>query len=143
MGCLTYGNAKSVDILVSTKSGKMFKLEVKTAGSEGTVGSDKRLTQFGKNYEWTMSKKHEDIENKDLYYCFVILRGNDKLPRFFIVRSQQVAQYLKDEYQHWLKIRKKEFKSYDRAFRLKLNSKLHDFELPIKDHEGKWDILPK
>ena len=108
MCCLTYGNAKSVDILVSAKSAKMFKLEVKTAGSESASGSDK--SQFDRNYEWTMSEKHEDKKDEDLYYCFVILRGNDKLPRFFIVSSQQVAQYLKNAYQHWLNVRKKETK---------------------------------
>lgn len=142
MGCLTYGNAKSVDILVSAKSGKMFKLEVKTAGSEGASGSDNR-SQFGKNYEWTMSQKHEDKKDKDLYYCFVILRDIKELPRFFIVSSQQVAQYMKEAYQYWLKIREREFPSRNIAFRLKLNSKLHDFDLPVENHEDKWDILPK
>jgi hypothetical protein len=145
MAALTYGNAKSVDILVSAKSDKMFKLEVKTAGSEGTWGSDKRPSQFGKNYEWTMSQKHEGIKDKDLYYCFVILRGVDELPRFFIVSSQQVAQYVKTAYQYRLDLPGggELKKTTTRMFRLKLNSKLHDFDLPIKNHENRWDILPK
>jgi len=146
MGCLTPGNAKGVDIFVSTESGKMFKLEVKTAGKESDCirGSDNR-TQFGKNYEWTMSQKHEDKKDKDLYYCFVILRGNDKLPRFFIVRSQQVAQYTKDAYQYRLNLPggRKLRKTKTRMFRIKLNSKLHDFDLPVEKHEDNWDILPK
>jgi len=145
MGCLTYGNAKNVDILVSTKSGKMFKMEVKTAGWEQAYGSDK--TQFGKNYEWTMSQKQEVIEDKNLYYCFVILRGIDKLPRFFIVHSKQVAQYVKDAYQYRLKLNmkeKKKLKKTDtRMLRINLISKLLEFELPVKDHENKWEILPK
>ena len=142
---LTYGNAKSIDILVSAKSGKMFKLEVKTTGSEKASGSDK--SQFDRNYEWTMSEKHEDKKDKDLYYCFVILRGNDKLPRFFIVSSQQVAQYLKKAYQHWLNVRKKETKSRNIAFRLALNSESpKSRKIPFilaENHEGRWDILPK
>jgi hypothetical protein len=145
IGSLTYGNAKSVDILVSAKSGKMFKLEVKTTGSDCAVGSVK--SQFDRNYEWTMSEGHEDIIDENLYYCFVILKGYDELPKFFFVSNQQVAQYMKDEYRHWLKIRKKEFKSHNRAFRLALNpesSKLRGLPfIPAKDHEGRWDILPK
>lgn len=145
MAALTYGNAKSVDILVSAKSGKMFKLEVKTAGSKGARGSDK--SQFDRNHEWTMSEGHKDIIDENLYYCFVILKGDDELPKFFIVSSQQVAQYLKDEYQYWLRIREKEFGSHNISFRLALNpesSKSRGIPfIPAKDHESKWDILPK
>jgi hypothetical protein len=79
MDCLTYGNAKSVDIFVSTESDKMFKLEVKTAGNEQVCIRGNNNTQFGKNYEWTMSQEHEGIKDKDLYYCFVILRSIDEL----------------------------------------------------------------
>ena len=99
MASLTYGNAKSVDIMVSTKSGKMFKLEVKTAGTDKTYGSDR--SQFGENYEWQMSKKHESKTDEDLYYCFVMLRGLKELPRFFIVRSETVARYVRWEYKYW------------------------------------------
>jgi len=74
-----------------------------------------------------------------------LLGSLPKLPRFFIVRSQQVAQYMKAAYQCWLKIPKKRGKGKGRniAFRLKLNSKLHDFDLPVEKHENRWDILPK
>jgi hypothetical protein len=126
----------------------MFKLEVRTTGSEKAWGSDK--SQFDRNYEWTMSEKDEDKEDKKdegLYYCFVILRGNDKLPRFFIVSSQQVAEYLEKAHQYWLKVRKKEFKSRNIAFRLALNSKSPESrEIPfraVEDYEDRWDILPE
>jgi len=145
MAVLTYGSAKKVDILVSAKSGKMFRLEVKTTESEKTLGSDK--SQFDENYEWGMTEKHEDKEDKDLYYCFVILRGFDKLPRFFIVSGQDVAQYLKDAHQHYLKVRKKETPSRNISFRLALNPESSiSRKIPFisaDNHENRWDILPE
>lgn len=39
-----------IDILVSTRTGKMFRLEVRTAGEERIYGS--KRSQFGENHEW-------------------------------------------------------------------------------------------
>lgn len=141
MASLTYGNAKSVDILVSSKTGKMFKVEVKTAGKEQTSGSDR--SQFGANHEWQMSRTHEEKIDENLYYCFVMLRGTQQIPRFFIVRSKEVADYVKREHTFWLKIpRKKKVKTVDkRIFRIGLTPKSHGLK-PIEDYENAWHILP-
>lgn len=139
---LTYGNAKSVDILVSTKSGKMFRLEVKTSREEKVVGSDN--TQFGKNFEWRMDKKHEEKGDPNLFYCFVILKGTEHLPRFFILRSEDVAKYIKKEHQYWLGLERDRevLDTSQRIFRIGLNDKSHGLK-PIEDYENRWDILPK
>jgi hypothetical protein len=141
MASLTYGNAKSVDIFVSTKSGSMFKIEVKTTGKGYLVGSDK--SQFGKNYEWQMSQGHEDKQHKDLYYCFVILTSEKELPKFFIVRSAEVAEYVKREHLYWLGLKRKKTVQDNerRIFRIGLTPKSHG--LPIEKYENKWDILPR
>jgi len=65
---------------------------------------------FGDNYEWIMDKKHEDIVIPHLFYCFVLLRENKQLPRFFIVPSREVAEYVKWEHKHWLECRKRKIK---------------------------------
>ena len=63
---LTLGNTKGIDILVyNSKNNKQFKVEVKTTEmiTNGKV--------FGKNMDWFMGKKHEDMEDDSLIYCFV------------------------------------------------------------------------
>ncbi len=139
---LTYGHAKSVDILISVKSGKMFKIEVKTARHEVKYGSDK--SNFGQNYIWQMNEKHENKKDPNLFYCFVILRGTTQIPRFFIVRSKEVAKYVKKEYKYWISLkRKKKVKNtVRRTFRIGLNEKSHGLK-PMENYENKWDILPK
>jgi len=141
LASLTYGNAKSVDILVSTSDGNMFKIEVKTA-RYGKSGSDK--SQFGENYNWQMSKKHESKIDPKLYYCFVLLQGEKERPKFFIVPSEEVAKYVKWEYEYWSNIERKRGvkKTARRTFRIgtKLNSKGLK---PIEKYEDAWHILPK
>lgn len=143
LASLTYGNAKSVDILVSTKSGKMFKIEVKTASQEIIYGSDK--SNFGRNLEWQMDKKHEDKIDPNLFYCFVILRGENQLPRFFIVRSEEVAKYVKKDFEYWCSLKRKkevDTKTSKRIFRIGLDEKSFGLK-PITNYENRWDILPK
>jgi len=143
MAALTYGNAKSLDIFVAAKSGRVFKLEVKTAGKDKTQGSDK--SQFGENYEWkNMAKKHESKKDKDLYYCFVMLRKLEELPRFFIVKSETVAKYVRWEHKYYLNI-KRSNKVQDttmRTFRIGTRPKSRGLK-PIEDFENRWDILPQ
>lgn len=138
---LTYGNAKRVDILASSPSGKPFKIEVKTAGQDNPIGSER--SQFGRNYEWHMSEKHENVNDPNLYYCFVILEGF-KLPRFFIVKSEEVAKYVKWEYEYWTGLeRKKPIKSVTkRIFRIGLDEKSKGLK-PIGNYENNWNILPE
>lgn len=142
MASLTYGNAKSVDILVSTKDGNMFRIEVKTSRS-GKSGSDK--SQFGENYKWQMSKKDERKIDPKLYYCFVSLRGEKERPKFFIVPSKEVAEYVKWQSNYWFGLKRKkpvDKETKMRAFRIgtKPNSKGLK---PIKKYEDAWHILPK
>ena len=141
MASLTYGNAKSVDILVSSEAGKMFKVEVKTARKEQIYGSDK--SQFGANYEWQMWQTHEEKIDENLYYCFVMLRGTQQIPKFFIVRSKDVADYVKREHTFWLGIpRTGKVKNVDkRIFRIGLMPKSHGLK-PIGDYEDAWHTLP-
>ena len=97
---LTFGNTKSVDILVANQElNRMFKVEVKT-----TIKKVGRDLLFSKDpiYKWTMSKKHEEIRDKNLVYCFVHIGDFDSLPQFFIVPSLEVAEYIAWQHQHWM-----------------------------------------
>ena len=97
---LTLGNTKGIDILVTNQeANKLFKVEVKSTQSKisrSLLFSDK------KQYQWTMSKKHEKIIDENLIYCFVHFESVDKLPKFFLVPSKKVATYVENQHRKWL-----------------------------------------
>ena len=69
---MTLGRTKGVDILVSDpSSSRMIRLEVKTNyRSSRSAGGNSRL--FGKFVSaWMMGRKHEEMKDRNLFYCFV------------------------------------------------------------------------
>lgn len=80
---------RKIDILVNPMDGgsPLF-LQVKTR-------------QFGTDGGWHMSKKHEEMAEKNLFYCFVDFEPDH--PVVFVVPSYVVAQALKEDHQIWLK----------------------------------------
>lgn len=114
---LTLSNTKGVDILVTNQDiNKLYKVEVKTTDRKPIV---EKL--FGKKpfYYWIMGEKHEKIVDKNLFYVFVNLQGENSLPKFFVVPSRYVARYVRWQHKHWLKSRKKKGKSTTmRKFRI-------------------------
>ncbi|MEM3566121.1 MAG: hypothetical protein QXK18_04535 [Candidatus Bathyarchaeia archaeon] len=104
----TLGKTKHVDILVfNPRTGNRVLVEVKTTFESK---ARKKSKLFGENYEWVMDKKHEKIVNSTLFYCFVLLKGEKQLPRFFIVPSKDVAEYVKQEHEIWLNYRKEKIR---------------------------------
>ena len=105
---LTLGNTKNVDIIVTSPNGKKItRLEVKTSSLplryEHLFGKDRF-------HIWAMGEKHEKIKDKNLTYCFVVLKGKGVLPSFFIVSSSYVARYVRWQHRFWLKSRKQKVK---------------------------------
>ncbi len=129
---LTLSTTKAVDILVTNQElNKLFKVEVKT--TEKSAYSERHLgtTRF---WMWPMSKNHEDIFDDKLYYCFVALIGIDKLPRFFIVLSSDVAKYVRKEHEYYLETRKRPVKE----------TSIRKFRIPINDphgYENNWEVF--
>ncbi len=96
---LTLGNTKGVDILLlNPKNNKQFKVEVKTTG---TIMNEKLFG--GKNINWWMDKKHEELNDSSLIFCFVFLsKDKSQKPKTFFVPSKKVADYVKSQHQVWL-----------------------------------------
>ena len=117
---LTLGNTKGVDILLyNPKNEKQFKVEVKTTS---TIMNEKNFG--GKNINWWMGKKHEEIQDKNLIYCFVFLpQDKREKPRTFFVPSRDVAEYVRESHKKWLNLeRKNPVKDTDiRCFRIVLD----------------------
>lgn len=141
---LTLGNTKNVDILVSDpESGRMYKLEVKTSSYLSKKGSAaKRSKLFGYNYEWIMGKKHEEIVDPSLFYCFVNFAGDEGTSfRFFIVPSRIVAKYVGAQHQLWLDRDPKHKDTAMRVLRLALEKDDRPLPTPTaKRYENNWSF---
>ena len=129
---LTLGHAKGVDILVTNQEiNKLFKVEVKTTFAPPRIVN---LFSKKKQYIWPMSVKHETIIDKKLIYCFVHMVDADTIPKFFLVPSKVVADYVKWEHQFWLDSRKHKVKSTTmRNFRIEIDDP--------KGYENNWIIF--
>ncbi|MFA6982082.1 MAG: hypothetical protein WC243_03615 [Patescibacteria group bacterium] len=134
---MTLGHTKGVDILISDpKTGKMFKMEVKT--HHGSKPTTSKL--FGHCLEWVMSEKHEGINDPQLFYCFVYIELPISTFRFFIVPSAVVAKYVREQHQHYTAERNIE-ETDMRKFRVGLEESGYTIDTPLaKDFEDNWDI---
>ena len=140
---LTLGRTKSVDILVShPKTGKMFKLEVKTnhKSSRSGGGSSKLFGNFVS--AWMMGEKHEIIKDQSLYYCFVNISRDAQSFRFFIIPSTDVARYVQEQHKLWLDEKSSHSRTTKmRTFRMGLKSEKYSIPTPlVEEYENNWDF---
>lgn len=137
---LTLGHTKGVDILLANPAtGKLFKVEVKTA-RRGPFNS----RHFGQGLEWHMSEKHEKIKDRSLFYCFVYLDDRGlRAARFFVVPSVKVARLVSEYDKRYRAIPRKRpaKKTPMRMFRIAIDS--HSYGLLASDYEDKWDYFDK
>ena len=61
----------------------------------------KTTLHTGKRAKWHMKEKHEEISDKDMFYCFVDL--GDKDSSVFVVPAKKVAQAIRSSHTVWLK----------------------------------------
>ena len=81
---------RKVDLLVSHLDGRApCQIQVKTRSGSGNFGA------------WPMNKKHEEIIDKDLFYCFVDLGESN--PLIYIIPAKIVALVVRESHQMWLK----------------------------------------
>lgn len=86
---ITLRNTKGVDILCTNESAtRNIGIQVKTnRGSERT---------------WILNQKAEEYYDEGLYYIFVNLNNNEKVPDYFIVPSKVAADHVKHGHAEWL-----------------------------------------
>lgn len=143
---MTLGHTKGIDILVSDpETLRMYKLEVKT--NYQTSRTEPQVSGvLGKAVSsWIMNKKHEAIEDPDLFYCFVNIGKPTNVFRFWIVPSVVVARYVKEEHALWLKTRRaegKDIKDTDmRTFRIGLKDEKYAIATPTTEqYENNWSF---
>jgi hypothetical protein len=129
---LTLANTKAVDILVFDEGVSRYsRLEIKTAGD--ALKSRERYFSEEPFYAWTMSEKHECVEDPRLFYGFVALQGLQALPLFFLVPSRYVAAYVREQHRYWVRARGCEFDP---------TTKMRKFRIPVADPNGFRDNWP-
>ncbi len=145
---MTLGNTKNIDILVYDPGKKKAKqVEVKT--NHESRNRDTISELFGSFVtSWQMDKKHERINDPDLFYCFVHINTSRKDPakhsfRFFIVPSAVVAKYVREEHQAWLDEDPDHRTSTRRLFRIGLpNNRKIKVPAPLAaDYEDQWNLF--
>ena len=133
---LTLGNTKGVDIIVmNNETNKGYKVEVKTTTNKPS--KSKLFMDWHNNnpcFNWIMSKKNETIIADNLIYCFVHISDIQSMPKFFLVPSKEVAEYVKSQHEYWLSTRKS----------LKSDSSLRKFRIEVNDpnnYENNWALF--
>jgi hypothetical protein len=79
---------RKADILVNIlDSGKSYLIQVKSR-------------QYGSDGGWHMSEKHEQINDKDLFYCFVDFEPKDQ--KVYVLPATVVADAVQKDHSIWL-----------------------------------------
>jgi len=144
---MALGRTKGVDILISDPDKRMDRLEVKTK-CRNSKKNVRKSKDFGKFFDsWMMHKKHEEINDPALFYCFVHIVDlkNEKIFRFFILPSKTVAKYVKENHQYWLKVGQKQgrrVKDTDmRLLRIGLKGEEYPVDTPLAgSFENNWEF---
>lgn len=90
---------RKADILVNPlDGGRPLLIQVKTRS-----GNDK-------TFNWAMTKKAEEISDKDIFYCFVNLDPHH--PDVYVIPSKLVASIVKEHHANWLTTPGKNGKSH-------------------------------
>jgi len=118
---ITLRNTRGIDILCSSAdSSKHVSIQVKTSNK-------------GQRNSWMMEKKSEDYFSAKHFYVFVQLNGKEQ-PKFFIVPSKDVANYIKSDHQKWIKGKTKTGKKHK-------NTPLRKFRDLEERYLNRWDLL--
>jgi hypothetical protein len=82
-------NVRKADILVNHLDAKPpCLIQVKARSGKGADGG------------WHMKQKHEDIVDKDMFYCFVDFEQEDA--KIYVVPAKKVAEVVKESHATWL-----------------------------------------
>jgi hypothetical protein len=122
LASITLRNTKGVDILCSNASvSKSVGIQVKT--------------KSGLSRNWILSEKCETYHANDLYYVFVnISERSDEAPKYTIVPSKVVADFIRKSHANWLKSPKKNGDP-------RQNSNMRKFQDLEEKYLNRWDLL--
>lgn len=86
---ITLRNSRGIDIIASNPDG------------ESSVSIQVKTNSSGEN-KWVLNKKSESFYSENHYYIFVALAEIDERPKYYIVPSKVVAEYVSSTHHEWL-----------------------------------------
>lgn len=123
-------NTKDFDILaINRETHRQIALQVKT--------------KRGCERDWILKKRNEEIDDKNVYYVFVVLHGLDN-PEYYIVESALIAESVRKGHNLWLGEDGKNGKHKDtsmRKFTFNTSKYNNILKLNYEDYKDKWDKL--
>lgn len=121
----TFGNAPNVDILAGLPDGAAtVSLQVKTTWNalrKRGRGQEKKPH----HYEWDVGERSARLNNPDLFFAFVDLKGTREMPDVYIVPSEVIHGTLK------------RLLEMDKKVRIRWHPKIETAER----YKNRWDIL--
>lgn len=116
---LTSRNTEGIDLLASDKNGtNPIAIQVKTTTQKN----------------WLLNKKADNLISEDLFYIFVLLKGENEMPEFFIVPSKDVAEQVSVSHEKWLETPNKRGGKHN-------DSPMRVFRDNEKKYKDRWDLL--
>lgn len=89
LAALAPHNVRKADILVNHLDSKPpCLIQVKARSGKGSDGG------------WHMKQKHEEINDKDMFYCFVDFEQQN--PNIYVIPAEKVAKVVKQSHATWL-----------------------------------------
>ncbi len=126
-------NVRKADILVNHLDAKPpCLIQVKARSGKGADGG------------WHMKQKHEDIVDKDMFYCFVDFGYEEA--KIFVVPAKKVAEVVRESHATWLKQPGKNGKAHNDTEMRRIRN---DYSMNLKSapqgwmnkYLENWDIL--
>lgn len=113
---------RKADVLVNHLDGKApCLIQVKTRSGKGSDTS------------WHMKAKHEDIKDKDMFYCFVDLGPEN--PVVYVIPAKVVAEVLKESLSTWLRTPGKNGKKHNDTDMRRIIS---EYKMDLKKAPSGW-----
>ena len=118
---ITLRNSRGIDIIASNSDGsKSVSIQVKTNSN----GSGK----------WVLNQKSETFYSDNHYYIFVALKEIGERPKYHIVPSQHVANYVSKNHSDWLKGKKSDGSE-------RKDSAIRNFNDPENKYLEAWHLI--
>ena len=115
-------NVRKADILVNHLDAKPpCLIQVKARSGKGADGG------------WHMKQKHEDIVDKDMFYCFVDFGYEEA--KIFVVPAKKVAEVVKESHATWLKQPGKNGKAHNDSDMRRIRN---NYSLNLKSAPAGW-----
>ena len=114
-------NTRGIDILATNEdSSRSITIQCKTQQLD--------------NKDWILNEKCESFVSKTHFYVFVKLGGELERPRYYIVPSQDVANYVSESHKAWLQ-------TPGRAGRKHVDNSIRKFSDLEGRYQDKWELL--